>query len=168
MIIIKYFMIGWCLQKISHSFRRSKNILKCVFQNHQFAKALQLADDSEEASMDMFTGAHLYCQIVTAETKWSNMCNLITIKSVLAELSVDQMKVIIKATIQLSFQYRMLWKLAVKKGIISKRLHQFLNLNEIAILPLGLYIYEKFESSFKFESLFRKIASGRISPPSTR
>ena len=39
------------------------------FQNHEFAKALQLADDSEEASMEILIGAHLYRQFVTAETK---------------------------------------------------------------------------------------------------
>ena len=47
--------------------------LNCFIKNHNFARALQLADMSfnGEAKVDILIGADLYWQLVTGETKQS-------------------------------------------------------------------------------------------------
>ena len=57
--------------------------LSCVIQNHKFTKQLQLTDNIlGEANVDILIGADLCWKFVTGETKRSNTCNLVAIKSI--------------------------------------------------------------------------------------
>ena len=129
--------------------------LSCVTQDHEFTKELQLADNSQgEANVDILIGTDLYWQFVTGETKRSNTCNLVPIKSVFGwvisgpnecnhqnhySFVNTTMSHVLKISCQENHNH------------LNKEVYRFWNLDVIGISPKESSVYEKFENNIKFK-----------------
>ena len=116
---------------------------------------MQLADNCPgEASVDILIGADLYWQFVTGETKRSNTCNLVAIKSVFGWVISEPNKCNHQnhhSSVNTAMSHVL--KISCKENYnhFNKEIHRFWNLDAIGISPNESPVYEKLENNIKFK-----------------
>ena len=129
--------------------------LSCVILNHKFTKQLQLTDNSQgEANVDILIGADLYWKFVTGETKRSNTCNLVAIKSIFGWLISGPNECnhqIHQSSVETTMLHLLKISCRENHNYLNKEIHRFKNLDAIGISPNESSVYEKFENNIKFK-----------------